>query len=355
MSGTDRTGGSRLASFGSFVPAIDSTTCLLARAAFATCRACADACPTGALTAGPDALTIEASRCLGCGLCVPACPEAAIASPLRFDLTIRGSKALFLACAASAVHDGDRAHAVAGAIPCLHMLGLRDLAAIHNQGAELVVACCGDCSSCLELRGPRLADTASLFATLLGARGITALRFEFVDQERFLQLRQQALPPGDTRVLARRAFLRMFSPPAMAKAEAGRDAFGIVLTAPDNVTAFRPSIDGRKCSGCDACIHACPHGALRLEHRDPGGEPTRAYAITPSACTNCGLCRDICTENAITIAKAGRPQQFEIPLVAVRCEQCGVPGHIPAMQPPQPRCRVCARLDGRQRLFQVQD
>jgi len=282
---------------------------------------------------------------------VPACPEAAIASPSRFDLSNHhGSRVLFLACMAVRDNDGDGREAIPDCIPCLHMLGLRDLAAITDQGAEAVVACCGDCASCLELRGPRFADTAALFGSLLTARALPAPRFQFVTKAQFLRLRQEAAPPGDSRMLGRRAFLSMFSAPA-AKAEVRRDAFGIALTAPDNVTAFRPAIDGRKCSGCDACIHVCPHGALRLEPCDPH----KAYVITASACTNCRLCRDICAENAIDIATAGQPQQFQLPLAAMRCQRCGVPGHIPAQQPPRPYCRVCAGLDGRQRLFQVQD
>jgi Ni,Fe-hydrogenase III small subunit/NAD-dependent dihydropyrimidine dehydrogenase PreA subunit len=42
------------------------------------CRACADACPTGAIQAGADGLAIDLGRCLFCTDCMEACPEQVI-------------------------------------------------------------------------------------------------------------------------------------------------------------------------------------------------------------------------------------------------------------------------------------
>ncbi len=52
-------------------PSLDATKCRDG------CRECADACPTGAITAGPG-LTLDLGRCLFCNECVNACPTGAI-------------------------------------------------------------------------------------------------------------------------------------------------------------------------------------------------------------------------------------------------------------------------------------
>jgi Ni,Fe-hydrogenase III small subunit/NAD-dependent dihydropyrimidine dehydrogenase PreA subunit len=55
------------------------------------CRACADACPTGAITTGSDAsgLALDTGRCLFCTDCVGACPEGAIAYSRDYRLSAR--------------------------------------------------------------------------------------------------------------------------------------------------------------------------------------------------------------------------------------------------------------------------
>ncbi len=63
------------------------------------CRACADACPTGAIATNP--LRIDLGACLFCPLCEEACPEGAIsytrdyrlAATARADLVVSGNQA----------------------------------------------------------------------------------------------------------------------------------------------------------------------------------------------------------------------------------------------------------------------
>lgn len=40
---------------------------------------CVDICPTDAFHVGPNFLVINPAECVDCGLCVPECPEEAIA------------------------------------------------------------------------------------------------------------------------------------------------------------------------------------------------------------------------------------------------------------------------------------
>jgi Ni,Fe-hydrogenase III small subunit/ferredoxin len=52
------------------------------------CRACADACPTSAISLAPR-LAIDLGRCLFCTDCTDACPEGAIAFTTEFRLATR--------------------------------------------------------------------------------------------------------------------------------------------------------------------------------------------------------------------------------------------------------------------------
>jgi NAD-dependent dihydropyrimidine dehydrogenase PreA subunit len=53
-------------------------------------------------------------------------------------------------------------------------------------------------------------------------------------------------------------------------------------------------IDEEKCTGCGACLRACPHGAV-------AGEKKKPHRILPDACTRCGICHDVCTFEAVAI------------------------------------------------------
>jgi len=55
---------------------------------------CVDACPTGAITLGPDSWTVDAGRCVLCAACETACPRGAIRLGQRFELATRRRDAL---------------------------------------------------------------------------------------------------------------------------------------------------------------------------------------------------------------------------------------------------------------------
>ncbi|MCW5803861.1 MAG: 4Fe-4S binding protein [Deltaproteobacteria bacterium] len=58
------------------------------------CRACADACPTEAITAGAGALALDLGRCLFCTECTDACPTGAVALGREYRLGERAREAL---------------------------------------------------------------------------------------------------------------------------------------------------------------------------------------------------------------------------------------------------------------------
>jgi NADH-quinone oxidoreductase subunit F len=59
-------------------------------------------------------------------------------------------------------------------------------------------------------------------------------------------------------------------------------------------------IDGEKCTGCGACLRACPYGAITGVKKEP-------HVIDLPACKKCGICSDGCKFEAITISSGGVP------------------------------------------------
>jgi NADH:ubiquinone oxidoreductase subunit F (NADH-binding) len=54
------------------------------------------------------------------------------------------------------------------------------------------------------------------------------------------------------------------------------------------------SIDPDTCTGCGACLKACPQGAVRGESKKPHG-------ILEEKCNKCGICRDVCKFEAVGV------------------------------------------------------
>jgi len=96
------------------------------------CRACAEACPTGAIEWPPGAPRIDLGRCLFCTACVEACPpgavtytrDPALATRTRDDLVIRGDE-LKLAAALD-----------------------RRMLSLYGRSLRLREVCAGSCNGC---------------------------------------------------------------------------------------------------------------------------------------------------------------------------------------------------------------
>lgn len=421
----------------------------------ATCRRCVDACPTGAWVIDDERLGIDPDRCDGCGLCAPACPQAAIvartAEPLRVGGP--GGSGLPAAIGPEGRHSGgsglpaaidgaamvacDRAFfgrsgfpaatqdrdtnvaptSDAGIAPCIHALGLRDLARLAAAGCTRLIVATGDCDACPRGGVVRLEGRLADLARLLYSRGLPILRLERLPPDRWRAARDAAAPdPGPA--IARRAFLRRGlglavdrAANAFGLAEAERAGVETVTNVlPETgrsgaIAPVAPRIDPTACTGCDACVRLCPQQAIELARggvtlvgsgdslRDGfgGGAPVEwpattpegsdgtatdragpgsrteadtaagpaalVYRILPEACTGCGICVDVCADRAVRLEAWQPAAPVDVPLAEATCTRCRVPFHRPVIDLADgpARCPICARRSGTDRLFRVQE
>ncbi|MCP4385810.1 MAG: 4Fe-4S dicluster domain-containing protein [Hyphomicrobiales bacterium] len=333
------------------LPDVDAHRCVHHYSADASCRECVQACPRQAWILDDDSLGLDTELCDGCALCVPACPEAAIVGEVRPWTGEHKGRRLAVAVCDQGANDLDT-----GLIPCLHAIGLRDLAKLYGQDIHRIVVAEAPCDDCPREVAARLTDSVANFNRLLASRRIRPIELETLDIDAFTGLSRR-VDRGQNQVdQSRRGFL-MFArqmgrepPPA----DAGTGSPAARLPSPAGaIMPFAPRLDSDLCRGCDACVRLCPQGALQLV--DDGSEAV-AYGIEPRRCTGCGLCEDVCDDDAVRVDRFAVATSTEIPLTTAKCRACGCSYHWPSSQPgDDDYCRVCIDLNHYRRLHQVVD
>ena len=343
-------------------PECDGERCVHALSTVATCTACVEVCPRSAWILDDDGLGLDTETCDGCGLCVPACPEEALS--LRRDLAIRrtaaGVESAFAVCREIATSDDD------GVVPCLHAIGLRDVARLHGAGIRDLIIAEAPCAGCACGEAPSLAAAIDDFAALATDRGLPAVAFQVLPPAGWRARQSEHDLPGGTPSVSRRRLFSMLSRSA-GLTEAGSDAVAEkpaekaeqLDPAPARpagqplpyMFVYVPEIDPIACNGCESCVRLCPHQALALK----GDELARArYVIYAERCTGCGLCVDVCDENAIEVRRMDRVRVGHIDLVDRQCPACGAPYREPeARKDVKPLCRICTKVNHRKNLYQV--
>jgi len=308
-------------------PKLARNACARVALPVALCDVCRMACPADAITFADDggAPRIDADTCTGCGACAASCPEAAFLPPV--PPADPSDRVWTLTCAGAS----------ASSAYCLNAVSLADLAAAAQAGIREIEVTDFDCAGCDRAGAPPLADTLARFNGFARERGMRPLRMTRkapgkagllarliggvdADPDRRSLLHGRGASSTADRIAALQLFLR----------DAGLNAAARF--------PFAPAIDADRCTGCDACIRACPRGALSIT----AGAPA-AYAIAADLCTGCGLCLAVCEADAITVG-VDTAAGCLVPLYAFTCGSCKTPSHRPATGADHEKelCQICA-------------
>ncbi|MBS5450715.1 MAG: 4Fe-4S binding protein [Coriobacteriia bacterium] len=343
--------------------------CVEVRNRHTTCRLCADACTSGAISFDGGCLAVDASRCIACGTCATVCPTCAIEStdPTDDELLagcVAAAQAnegrATIACARTLVDVSDRYDP--DRVACVTCLGrvdeslLAGLAAAGVAGVTLVGA---GCDACEHARGREVCDEVVASADALLRTWGRELPVSFAEElpadallaedacgagvfdprRAGVMRRARAAELGVRAAMAERepaadeasqaADASAEKPvPASAVLKVGRDG-----TLPHHVPTRRgrllealagigePAeepvatrlwasvfIDTERCGSCRLCAVFCPTGALRKF--DDRRTATFGVEHEPGKCVKCHCCEDVCPERAITIVDEVYPSDL---------------------------------------------
>lgn len=349
---------------------IDANLCVLDKIVEASCRACERACPRGAIVIDEEALGIDTDACDGCALCQGACPTGAI-KVLELPkprLDAQGMKTIFITCdrldtqtQSQSSTSWQAAQRAGYRRPCLNAFGLADVLTQSYSGVKRWVVCHGMCETCDRKGGPSGSDkSVTAFESTLGMAGrLLAERGQEPPQLHVLSTLQwndglrRSTPvtsPMPAQAGRRQFFQKILAPHPADKASkpptSVRKPVGQLLPTGPGHLPWVVSLSPKRCNGCDACLHSCPQGVIQLDDRH------QCFTIDSSACVGCGLCRDVCTQQAVTLERFAVVRQTQMALQEQRCEVCQSVFHEPA-QSQEKRCTVCRKINHRQHLHQV--
>jgi NAD-dependent dihydropyrimidine dehydrogenase PreA subunit len=327
-------------------PEVDPRRCVHSAAILARCSACVERCPRSSWILSDSGLGLDTASCDGCAICAAACPQTAIVMPhpVSAVVSVNEPDTALVACEVAVPQSGK------GIVPCLHAIGLNDLARLHRNGVRGLVAARCDCVRCDRYAKAPFDQAVADVARLLADRDLPDLAIDQRPAAAWVGLRDQHLRPS------RRALFAAFRPVAPLPETVDDDRLPAAQTLPAGrrqpaLHPFLPVIDSTTCAACDACARICPQQAIRLETDGPEGA---AYVVDPPRCTGCRLCVDVCEAGAVTIAAWRVENPSVIHLDAAQCTACGNMYHLPQGRgTDRPLCRICAKVRHTRNLFQV--
>ncbi|NTW29377.1 MAG: 4Fe-4S binding protein [Coriobacteriia bacterium] len=343
---------------------LNPSRCLNQRRADSSCRYCQHVCPNGAIRFVGQDVVLQRSKCIGCGVCIAACPMEAFSSrswsehELVEAVRKRSGISVEITCPRFEAEYGPLPGAERTTV-CLRAYSPGALfEAALNYSVILRVDACKICD-CVKGRSllktnVRLADT--WIEALTSRRGrISCSEGTAADSLNVGGSDSAQEPPVDLRAHGRDfrvGFARQGSLLFSAFREVERRSHTANRSVRQRLTAQHVpkwkqrlrttwlgdrrtagvstvwpalKVNTSACLACGVCRQFCPTGAI--EQRIEDGEFKTFY--TPGLCADCGLCAMSCTGQAIVREYGITADPFEERAIlsepAIVCERCGAP------------------------------
>lgn len=331
-------------------PFFKADACLNRRQTRHPCTLCHERCTGGALPKNPVIEKIDWAKCIGCGICVTACPSRCFAPDIRQQQSMyapRQGEAVSFACAHTKEPVGERR------VECLSALPWEWLAALALRTKIQIYT--GECAQCA-VSGCReqLLENLGYLRLFLGE--------ERFDRQVMLQDDPQEMKRREKeRSVERRALFGLLGKSVRTtvassvssvlpapKDDPAQNGFAYRMLLADllkkdcirrtqeskkeNKLAKLPQYGvllpefGAKCHGCGVCVRVCPHQALSIEKEN---EHTSVISVEPWKCTGCGLCQLVCLHGGITGFEENSVHhlhmQGHVRVHHQSCRKCGEP------------------------------
>lgn len=345
--------------------------CVAVRNRNATCRACVNACPFGALDVAANELTFNNTLCENCGACVGACPTEALVFSAAPDTAIieEAARALgqadgvsVIACArisSKRLADPDKY----AEVPCLARIDESIVLALAARGAREVVLVDGNCATCkyractarldetvrevdalISCSGSAIPvrrdsafpdellveDTTGLFGSTrrgffseaVGAARETAMTAARTTLEQELGMKAAEISIGERLRVTASGTLPTISVPRHDRLLNSFDALGEPAGSYLESRRFATiAIDTQRCNSCGMCAVFCPTGALSRNPADKPSDPIEYFEFSAAECIHCNVCKDVCWKGALEISKGVaidqlydfEPIRFDVP------------------------------------------
>lgn len=333
--------------------AVQPSRCVVVRNRNASCRRCAEACPTGAIRVEGNDLAVAPEHCVGCGTCATVCPTAALESKKPDDkellraavaaMQANDGAAVIMDAAMQAVAEGKYDPAKVVVVKSLGRVDESLIAVLAAGGATSIVLVAGpveDASAASDRTAQLVCDTAALLLETWGSdvsvkltsklprsvRRTEPAEFDTGRRGFFSSVRDEARAAAAItaeHVVREKLGAEEPEEPKFAKvAEDGTlphflpERRGRLLLALSNLGEPEDVmidtrlfghviIDGEKCTSCQMCATFCPTEAIRkFGDAATAAETGRPFGIDhyTGRCVQCHCCEDICPTGALTLS-----------------------------------------------------
>lgn len=282
------------------------------------CAACADACPRDVwkVPSTDDPPRPDADACIGCALCVPACPVGAIidvgpsaASVVEAAASAGGSAVVRCRVAQQVAAPG---YAASVLVPCLGALDPETVAAaavrLEEGTVTLERAACEACPVAPVAAVARVLRAGATLAQAV-APGVTVA-------DSLLVAGDGPPAPAPGRPRSRRSLFRPLKPATPAPVEGTSPRTLLLAAAPDAPLPLLRVDD--TCTGCGACSKVCPTGALIADVTTTG----TTLVFDPRSCVDCGECARVCGVDAISVPGRSPGPHTEVVVARVSIDRC---------------------------------